>query len=121
MQREANNILTLKSPTKKQIIEAQNLFKEAKRKKRSKRMYFGPDTHDAIIEYQSIPERELKNKLYEEKIKNSFEKLAENLIYIHNFSTDREHFHVLKSDTVSFLLSSSIFSKKYPNFFCLRT
>ncbi len=36
MQRKANNILTLKSPTKKQIVEAQNLFKEAKRKKRSR-------------------------------------------------------------------------------------
>ena len=36
MQSKANKILTLKSPTKKQIIEAQNLFKEAKRKKRSR-------------------------------------------------------------------------------------
>ena len=36
MQSKANNILALKSPTKKQIIEAQNLFKEAKRKKRSR-------------------------------------------------------------------------------------
>ncbi len=36
MQTKANNILTLKSPTKFQINEAQNLFKEAKRKKRSR-------------------------------------------------------------------------------------
>ena len=36
MQNKANKILTLKSPNKKQIIEAQNLFKEAKRKKRSR-------------------------------------------------------------------------------------
>jgi len=36
MQNKANNILALQSPTKKQIIEAQNLFKEAKRKKRSR-------------------------------------------------------------------------------------
>ncbi len=36
MQNQANRILTLKSPTKKQIVEAQNLFKEAKRKKRSR-------------------------------------------------------------------------------------
>ena len=36
MQNKANNILTLKSPSKMQIIEAQNLFKEAKRKKRSR-------------------------------------------------------------------------------------
>ncbi|WP_269624393.1 Rqc2 family fibronectin-binding protein [Prochlorococcus marinus] len=36
MQNKANNILTLQSPTKKQIIESQSLFKEAKRKKRSR-------------------------------------------------------------------------------------
>ena len=36
MQKKANNLLTLQSPTKKQIIEAQRLFKEAKRKKRSR-------------------------------------------------------------------------------------
>ena len=36
MQNKANKLLTLQSPSKKQIIEAQRLFKEAKRKKRSK-------------------------------------------------------------------------------------
>ena len=36
MQNKANNLLTLVSPTKKQIIQAQRLFKEAKRKKRSR-------------------------------------------------------------------------------------
>ncbi len=36
MQNKANKLLTLRSPTKKQIIEAQNLFKESKRKKRSR-------------------------------------------------------------------------------------
>ena len=36
MQNKANNILTLQSPTKNQIIEAQSLFKKAKRKKRSR-------------------------------------------------------------------------------------
>ncbi len=36
MQEKASNLLSLESPTKKQIIEAQRLFKEAKRKKRSR-------------------------------------------------------------------------------------
>ena len=36
MQNKANNLLTLQSPSKDQIIEAQSLFKKAKRKKRSK-------------------------------------------------------------------------------------
>ena len=36
MQNKAQKLLSLQSPSKKQIIDAQNLFKEAKRKKRSK-------------------------------------------------------------------------------------
>ena len=36
MQNKAKDLLSLRAPTKKQIIEAQSLFKEAKRKKRSK-------------------------------------------------------------------------------------
>ena len=36
MQNKANNLLTLQSPSKNQIIEAQRLFKNAKRKKRSR-------------------------------------------------------------------------------------
>ena len=36
MQNKAQDLLSLRAPTKKQIIEAQSLFKEAKRKKRSK-------------------------------------------------------------------------------------
>ncbi len=36
MQKKANNILSLENPQKSQIIEAQKLFKKAKRKKRSR-------------------------------------------------------------------------------------
>ena len=36
MQNKAKSLLALPSPTKKQVIEAQSLFKEAKRKKRSR-------------------------------------------------------------------------------------
>ena len=40
MQKKASSILALQSPTKKHIIEAQRLFKEAKRKKRSRESIF---------------------------------------------------------------------------------
>ena len=87
------------------VEEANKMLKKSskKRKKKSKRLYFGPDTHEAIIDYQSTKDRKIRNDLYVDVIKNSFEKLAENLIYIHQFSTDAEHFKILKSDTVSFL------------------
>lgn len=90
--------------TKKELIsEANEILKKPKKKRKSKRLYFGPETHEAIIEYQSTDCRKRRDEIYVNVIKNSFEKLAENLIYIHQFSTDSEHFKILKSDTVSFL------------------
>ena len=65
--------------------------------------YFGKDAHLAIIEYQNEPVRCEKNKIYVKKIKPSFEKLVENLIFIHGFSSSAEGFKILKSDCVSFL------------------
>ena len=99
---------TKSTSNKKSIrVKKSDLLKEAdqllKTKKKKKKMYFGKEAHAAIVEYQSTDVREEKHRIYEQKIKNSFEKLAENLIFIHNFSQGKDHFHILKSDTVSFL------------------
>lgn len=72
-------------------------------KKEKKKLYFDKNAHIAIVEFQEAKEREEKSKIYVEKIKPSFDKLAENLIYIHGFSNNKEHFHILKSDCVTFL------------------
>ena len=72
-------------------------------RKNKKKPYFGKDAHRAVIDYQTVNSKDEKNKIYANKIRPSFEKLAENLIFIHGFSSDKEHFHTLKSDCVSFL------------------
>ncbi len=72
-------------------------------KKPKKKYYFGKDAHNAVVEYQSTDCRNEKNKIYSESIKPSFEKLAENLIFIHGFSQNQDHFFQLKNDCVSFL------------------
>tara|TARA_A100001011_G_C14307693_1_gene843974 strand:+ start:1754 stop:2494 length:741 start_codon:yes stop_codon:yes gene_type:complete len=78
--------------------------KVIKRKtRRKKSQYFGKDAHLAIVEYQNAADRKERSKIYDDKIKKSFDKLAENLIFIHGFSSDKEHFRILKSDCVSFL------------------
>ena len=46
------------------------------RKKKSK-IYFGKPAQDAIVEYNNTDDLELKNKIYKERIKYPFEKLAE--------------------------------------------
>ena len=58
-----------------------------KKKKRKKRMYFGKDTHDSIVKFQDTETIKEKNVVYCEEIKPSFEKLVENLIFIHGFGS----------------------------------
>lgn len=71
--------------------------------KKKRKPYFGKDAHNAVVEYQAAECRKQKNSIYTEKIKPSFEKLAENLIFIHGFSHSLAHFTQLKCDCVSFL------------------
>lgn len=77
--------------------------KSKRKRKKKKKPYFGKDAHLAIVDYQNSDEQKEKNKIYTEKIRPSFDKLVENLIFIHGFSTGQEHFKILKSDCVSFL------------------
>jgi hypothetical protein len=73
-------------------------------KKKKKKPYFGKDAHQAVVDYQNAETREEKNDIYNEKIKPSFEKLAENLIFIHGFAaSDYSLVEILKNDCVSFL------------------
>lgn len=77
--------------------------KVANKVKKKKKPYFGKDAHQAIVNYQNTDCKNEKNTIYTNEIRPSFNKLAENLIFIHGFSTDKDHFDILKSDCVSFL------------------
>lgn len=78
--------------------------KTVKRKKSTtKKLYFGKEAHEAIVEYQSAECRKERHKIYEAKIRQSFNKLVENLIFIHGFARDPVTFQTLKLDCVTFL------------------
>ena len=78
--------------------------KTVKRKKSTtKKLYFGKEAHEAIVEYQSTLCRRERHKIYEKKIRQSFHKLVENLIFIHGFARDPVTFQTLKFDCVTFL------------------
>ena len=78
--------------------------KRAKRgSKPSARMYFHAGTHDAIVEFQSMDCMKEKEEIYIEKILPAFDKLAENLIFIHGFAKPHGSYENLKSDCVTFL------------------
>lgn len=73
-------------------------------KKKNNKMYFTQDTEDAIIEYNKTDDLQLKNKLYEKRIKYPFEKLAENILNTFKFS----YFDVSKEDIQSEVVSTLI-------------
>ena len=72
MQNKANSLLTLESPSKQQIVEAQSLFKEAKRKKRSKESILNRiEFHNKKISDIESCELFLDSLIYEEGINNN--------------------------------------------------
>ena len=73
------------------------------RKKKSK-IYFGKPAQDAIIEYNNTDDLELKNKIYKERIKYPFEKLAENILNTFKFS----YFDVPKEDIQNEVVSTLV-------------
>lgn len=78
---------------------------EADVKKAAKlsRIYFSSKTQDAIVAYQASKEKKDKDKIYITEIKPAFEKLAENLINIHKFTSLHDSYDDLRSDCVNFL------------------
>ena len=82
--------------------------RRARRKGSSKNLYFNSDTQDAIIQYQNEEVEKKKHELYVTKILPAFDKLVENLIFIHGFtkSFGMGSYDSLKNDCVSFLYES---------------
>jgi len=70
------------------------------------RMYFNANTQTAIVAYQQAKDSKERNKLYEQEIMPAFEKLAENLINIHKFTSLHDTYEDLKNDCVNFLFET---------------
>jgi hypothetical protein len=87
------------------------LTPEEKEKARQMRMYFNANTQAAIVAYQKAagPEPEKKkerDRLYVKEIMPAFEKLVENLINIHKFTSLHDTYDDLKNDCVNFLFET---------------
>lgn len=72
------------------------------KKKNDDQLYFNSGTHDAIVRFQTaaVEERDL---IYKHEILPAFDKLVENLIYIHGFTKDDDNYDILKNDCMGFL------------------
>ena len=82
------------------------MIKKKTRRRRSrsgKKPYFGKDVHNSILKYQSTEDIEERHSIYVGEILPAFNKLAENLIFIHGFAKSQNNYTLLKSDCVCFL------------------
>ena len=74
-----------------------------RRKGKSKKLYFGPETDKAILEFKNETCDKKKQDIYVKIIQPSFSKLSENLIFIHGFAKHHYSYETLKDDCVAFL------------------
>jgi len=74
-----------------------------KRGKGKRNLYFHQGTHDAIIKFQSLESQDDRASIYVSDIFPAFDKLVENLIFIHGFTSTHSSFVDLKNDCVVFL------------------
>jgi hypothetical protein len=86
---------------KKKIIKRRR--RRGKSKGTPSKLYFHEGTQEAIIKFQDSECQEEKEKIYVSEILPAFDKLVENLIFIHGFSSNGVSFEELKSDCVTFL------------------
>tara|TARA_B100000700_G_C15061156_1_gene865937 strand:- start:7469 stop:8203 length:735 start_codon:yes stop_codon:yes gene_type:complete len=78
------------------------------KKRSSVKLYFNQDTQESIIAYQNEDTLSKKQDIYVTGILPAFDKLVENLIFIHGFtkSFGAGSYEMLKADCVSFLYES---------------
>jgi hypothetical protein len=89
------------------VIAAVPLTPEEKAKAKEARKYFNANTQRAICDYQkAADDRKQREQLYVKEIMPAFEKLVENLINIHKFTSLYDTYDDLKNDCVNFLFET---------------
>tara|TARA_R100000315_G_scaffold61631_1_gene40589 strand:- start:2186 stop:2914 length:729 start_codon:yes stop_codon:yes gene_type:complete len=73
-------------------------------RKPKKKLYFGEEVQDAIIEYNDSDNYGFRNKIYQNEIHPAFDKLAENIINTFKFSYFDYPFKDVKNEVVAFLV-----------------
>ena len=74
------------------------------KKKAKRKVYFGQEVQDAIIEYNSTESSSEKNIIYGKRIHAAFDKLAENIINTFKFTYFDDPFQDVKHEVVAFMV-----------------
>ena len=74
--------------TKKEVKKVNDVKEEIKKivKKKKRKVYFGQEVQDAIVEYNTSTNDVERNKIYGTRIHAAFDKLSENIINTFKFT-----------------------------------
>ena len=89
-------------PKKKTNNVEEEIKKIVKKKKR--KVYFGQEVQNAIIDYNSSEDDNERNKIYGTRIHAAFDKLAENIINTFKFTYFDYGFEDIKHEVVAFMV-----------------
>jgi len=92
--------------TKKETKKVNDVKAEIKKivKKKKRKVYFGQEVQDAIVDYNSSEIDGERNTIYGTRIHAAFDKLAENIINTFKFSYFDYGFEDIKHETVAFMV-----------------
>ena len=88
---------------KKKINDVKKEIKKIVKKKKRK-VYFGQEVQDAVVEYNSSNSDVERNKIYQTRIHAAFDKLAENIINTFKFTYFDMPFEDIKHEVVAFMV-----------------
>jgi len=88
---------------KKKINNVKNEIKKIVKKKKRK-VYFGQEVQDAVVEYNSSTDDNERNHIYGTRIHAAFDKLAENIINTFKFTYFDMPFEDVKHEVVAFMV-----------------
>ena len=88
---------------KKKINDVKAEIKKITKKKKRK-VYFGQEVQDAIVEYNSSESNSKRNQIYGTRIHAAFDKLAENIINTFKFTYFDDPFVDVKHEVVAFMV-----------------
>ena len=92
------------SATIKASFEARKI--EKSKLKEKKKVYFGSDVQQKIIEFQAAEKEEEKERIYTDYIHPAFTNLVNSLVAVYNFKSSNEDIEHLKHDCVVFLFEN---------------
>lgn len=76
-------------------------------RKRTNEMYFGPDEEKAVNDYLASTDDAERNKIYNQWLKEPFNKMIESIIRRYKLYRKGETFEDLHTDTLSFLITKA--------------